>query len=223
MDIEGLGEAMVEQLVEHSLARDVSDIYKLTAKGLSVIPRTGAKSIENLLTGIEQSKSRPLWRLIFGLGILHVGATGARKLAEHFHTIEPMMDAAVDELERVPDVGEIMGQSIFAFFRDEHNRALLERLKAAGLNMGEKDPRHVAAAGAPLAGSTWVITGTLSQEREAIAEAIRKNGGKVTSSISKKTSYLLAGEDTGSKLQKARELGVKVVSEAEFRGMIGGK
>jgi len=223
MDIEGLGEAMVEQLVEHSLARDVSDIYKLTAAGLSVIPRTGAKSIENLLTGIEESKSRPLWRLIFGLGILHVGATGARKLAEHFHTIGPMIDAGVDELERVPDVGEIMGQSIFAFFRDDHNRALIERLKEAGLNMGENDPQKVAAAGAPLAGTTWVITGTLTQDREVIAEAIREHGGKVTSSISKKTTYLLAGEDTGSKLEKARELGVKIVNEAEFRGMIAGK
>ena len=214
---------MVEQLVEHSLARDVSDIYKLTAAGLSVIPRTGAKSIENLLTGIEESKSRPLWRLIFGLGILHVGATGARKLAEHFHTIGPMIDAGVDELERVPDVGEIMGQSIFAFFRDDHNRALIERLKEAGLNMGENDPQKVAAAGAPLAGTTWVITGTLTQDREVIAEAIREHGGKVTSSISKKTTYLLAGEDTGSKLEKARELGVKIVNEAEFRGMIAGK
>jgi DNA ligase (NAD+) len=223
MDIEGLGEAMVEQLVEHGLAQDVGDIYKLTAEGLAVIPRTGTKSIENLLGGIEGSKTRPLWRLIFGLGILHVGATGARNLGQHFHTIEPMMSAAVDELERIPDVGEIMGQSIFAFFRDEHNRALLERLKAAGLNMGEKDPRHVPAANAPLAGTTWVITGTLSEEREAMAEIIRKNGGKVSSSISKKTSCLLAGEDAGSKLAKAQSLGVKIVSEREFREMIGVK
>ena len=221
MDIEGLGEAMVEQLVEHSLARDVSDIYKLTAQGLAVIPRTGTKSIENLLAGIDESRSRPLWRLIFGLGILHVGATGARNLAQHFHTIEPMMNAGLDELQRIPDVGEIMGQSIFTFFRDEHNRALLERLKAAGMNMGEKDPRHVPAANAPLAGTTWVITGTLSEEREAIAEVIRKHGGKVSSSISKKTTYLLAGEEAGSKLAKAQSLGVKIVSEPEFRELIG--
>jgi DNA ligase (NAD+) len=213
---------MVEQLVEHNLAKDVSDIYKLTAESLAVIPRTGAKSIENLLAGIEESRNRPLWRLIFGLGILHVGATGARNLAQHFHTVEPMMNAGEDELQRVPDVGEIMGGSIFAFFRDEHNRALLERLKEAGLNMGERDPRHVPAADAPLAGTTWVITGTLSQEREAIAETIRKFGGKVSSSISKKTTYLLAGEEAGSKLDKAQSLGVKVVSEEEFRGMIGG-
>jgi DNA ligase (NAD+) len=223
MDIEGLGEAMVEQLVEHHLALDVTDLYKLTPERLAVIPRTGAKSIENLLTGIGESKSRPLWRLIFGLGILHVGATGARNLAQHFHTIDPMINATADELQRVQDVGEIMGQSIFAFFRDEHNRALLERLRAVGVNMGEKDPKHVPAAGAPLAGTTWVITGTLSEERETIAEAIRKNGGKVSTSISKKTTYLLAGEEAGSKLAKAQSLGVKIITEPEFREMILGK
>jgi DNA ligase (NAD+) len=221
MDIEGLGEAMVEQLVQHDLARDVSDIYKLTAESLKVIPRTGEKSIENLLAGIGESKSRPLWRLIFGLGILHVGATGARNLAAHFHTIEPMLDASLYELQRVPDIGEIMAQSIFAFSHDGHNRALIERLKAAGLNMGENDPVETAPANAPLAGTTWVITGTLSQERETIAEIIRAHGGKVSSSISKKTTYLLAGEEAGSKLAKAESLGVKIVSEPEFREIIG--
>jgi DNA ligase (NAD+) len=125
MDIEGLGEAMVEQLVAHDLTRDVSAIYNLTADSLKVIPRTGEKSIENLLAGIRESKTRPLWRLIFGLGILHVGATGARNLAHHFHTIDPMIAAGPDELQRIPDVGEIMGHSIFAFFRDAHNRALI--------------------------------------------------------------------------------------------------
>ena len=220
MDIEGLGEVMVEQLVQHELVRDVSDIYNLTAERLAVIPRTGTKSIENLLSGIEQSKTRSLWRLIFGLGILHVGVTGARNLAQHFHTIDRMMNASEDELQRVPDVGEIMGRSIFAFFRDEHNRALIERLNGAGLNMGEKDPRHEPPSGAPLAGTTWVITGTLSEEREAISETIRKYGGKVSTSISKKTSYLLAGEEAGSKLTKAQSLGVKIVTESEFREMI---
>jgi DNA ligase (NAD+) len=220
MDIEGLGEVMVEQLVSLDLARDVSDIYNLTAERLAVIPRTGAKSIENLLEGIAQSKSRLLWRLIFGLGILHVGVTGARNLAAHFHTIDPLMSAGPEELERIPEVGEIMGQSIAAFFRDDHNRALIERLRSAGLNMGEQDPAPVAAAGAPLAGTTWVITGTLSQEREVIAELIRASGGKVSSSISKKTTYLLAGEEAGSKLTKAQSLGVKILTEPEFRALI---
>ena len=220
MDIEGLGEVMVEQLVSLDLARDVSDIYKLTAERLAIIPRTGAKSIENLLDGIAQSKSRPLWRLIFGLGILHVGVTGARNLAGHFRTIDPLMNAGPDELERIPEVGEIMGQSIAAFFRDDHNRALIQRLRDAGLNMGEHDPAPAPAAGAPLGGTTWVITGTLSQEREIIAEQIRAHGGKVSSSISKKTTYLLAGEEAGSKLAKAESLGVKILSEPEFRALI---
>jgi DNA ligase (NAD+) len=221
MDIEGLGEAMVDQLVEHKLVRDVSEIYNLDELSFAVIPRTGAKSIANLLERIRESKTRPLWRLIFGLGILHVGATGARKLAEHFHTIDPMMAASVDELQRIEDVGEVVADSIHAFFQDEHNRALVERLRGHGLNMGEKDQPVVRDANAPLAGTTWVITGTLSQEREAIAEIIRANGGKVSSSISKKTTYLLAGEEAGSKLAKAQGLGVKVLTEEEFRGMIG--
>jgi len=220
MDIEGLGEALVEQLVAHNLATDVSDIYKLTPESLKVIPRTGEKSIENLLAGIGESKTRPLWRLIFGLGILHVGATGARNLAHHFHTIDPMIAAGLDELQRIPDVGEIMGQSIFDFFRDDHNRALIDRLKAAGLNMGGQDPVEVSPANAPLANTTWVITGTLSEERETIAELIRKNGGKVSSSISKKTTCLLAGEDAGSKLAKAQSLGVKIITEPELRLML---
>jgi DNA ligase (NAD+) len=132
-----------------------------------------------------------------------------------------MLDASLDELQRVPDIGEIMAQSISAFSHDGHNRALIGRLKAAGLNMGEHDPVETAPANAPLAGTTWVITGTLSREREAIAEIIRGHGGKVSSSISKKTTYLLAGEEAGSKLAKAESLGVKIVSEAEFREMIG--
>ncbi len=148
MDIEGLGEAMVEQLVEHSLARDVSDIYKLDRRTASQSsPAPARRASRTCSRASRRARTRPLWRLIFGLGILHVGATGARNLAQHFHTIEPMMNAGEDELQRVPDVGEIMGRSIFAFFRDEHNRALIERLKAAGLNMGERDPREVPAAG----------------------------------------------------------------------------
>jgi DNA ligase (NAD+) len=220
MDIEGLGEAMVEQLVQHDLARDVSDIFKLTTERLQVIPRTGEKSIENLLAGIRDSKSRPLWRLLFGLGILHVGATGARNLARHFHTIDAIIAAGEDALQKVEDVGEVMGKSIEDFFHDEHNRALIERLREAGLNMGEQDPIETAPADAPFANTTWVITGTLSEEREKIAELIRQNGGKVSASISKKTTYLLAGEEAGSKLEKAQTLGVKILAEPEFRQMI---
>ncbi|MEA3188863.1 MAG: ligase [Chthoniobacter sp.] len=222
MDIEGLGEAMVEQLVERGLVRDVSEIYKLDAEQVGTIPRTGEKSIANLLAAISESKSRPLWRLLFGLGILHVGVTASRALAEHFHTLDPLMKASAEELQRIPDVGEIMGVSIHDFFGDEHNRSLIERLRASGLNFGEKDEHTPKTGDEKFAGSTWVITGTLSQGREEIAELIRARGGKVVASVSKKTSFVLAGDEAGSKLEKASKLGVRVLSEAEFREMLDG-
>ena len=139
MDIEGLGEAMAEQLVTLGLVHDVSEIYALDQAKLASIPRTGEKSITNLLAAIEKSKAQPLWRLLFGLGILHVGVTASRALAENFHTLDPLLNASVEELQRIPDVGDIMGVSIHDFFHDEKNRALLERLRARGLNFGEND------------------------------------------------------------------------------------
>lgn len=220
MDIEGFGEAMVEAVVSHDFVHDFSDIYRLDAERLGTIPRTGERSIANLLAAIEASKSRPLWRLLFGLGILHVGATASRKLADHFHTIDRIMAASLEELQRTPDIGEVMGESIFRYFRDEANHALIERLRAAGLNLGERDERVPVKAEAAFAKTTWVITGTLSQPREEIAELIRSRGGKVGSSVSRKTTYVLAGEEAGSKLDKARELGVKVLSEEEFRALL---
>lgn len=220
MDIEGLGEAMVEQVITHGFVKDVGDIYQLNAEQLSQIERTGEKSISNLLNAIESSKECPLWRLIFGLGILHVGATAARKLADQFHTLDAIMDASLEELQRTYDVGEVMGESIFKYFRDEHNRALIERLRSNGLNFGEKDEHAPVEQNSKIAGSTWVLTGTLSQPREEIAELIIARGGKVSGSVSKKTNYVLAGEETGSKLEKAQKLGVKVLSEGEFRTML---
>ncbi len=220
MDIEGLGEAMVEELVTRRFVRDVSEIYMLDAAQLGTIPRTGEKSIANLLAGIEASRSRPLWRLFFGLGILHVGVTAARSLAEHFQTLDLLMNASIEELQRIPDVGEIMGLSIHGYFRDEQNRALIKRLRAGGLNFGERDERRPKTANEAFAGTTWVITGTLSQPREELVELIRARGGKVAGSVSKKTSCVLAGEEAGSKLEKATQLGIPVVDEAAFRAML---
>ena len=234
MDIEGLGEAMVEQLVERQLTHTLADIYRLNVAKLATIPRTGQKSIANLLAGIQESKSRPLWRLIFGLGILHVGATSARALAEvfieKFHTsaaplptpLDELMAATADELQRIADVGPVVGPSIAQHFARPENRADIESLRQAGLNFGERDERTERAAleGGKFAGSTWVITGTLSEPREQLAEQIRALGGKVTDSVSKKTSYLLAGEEAGSKLEKAQKLGVRVLAEPEFREML---
>jgi DNA ligase (NAD+) len=219
MDIEGLGEAMVGQLVEHKLAGDIGDIYTLNAAALAGLERMGEKSSANLLEAIERSKARPLWRLIFGLGILHVGVSASRALANHFPDLDAMMESSVEELQRIPDVGEVVGQSIHDFFREPGNVKLIEKLRRAGLQWkGEEKPAASSASG--IKGMTWVITGTLSQPREEIAELILAHGGKVSGSVSKKTSYVLAGEEAGSKLEKAKQLGVRVVNEAEFRKML---
>jgi DNA ligase (NAD+) len=217
MDIEGLGEVMVTQLVNKELLRDVADIYLLDAEKLTRIERTGEKSIRNLLDAIERSKTRSLWRLIHGLGILHVGETSSRELADHFQTVDALMNASADELQRLPDVGEVVGASIHQFFEEPHNRELIARLKKAGVKP-TVEPRKKSDSA--IAGTTWVITGTLSQPRDEIAELIIERGGKVSGSVSKKTSYLLAGEETGSKLDKAKKLGVKIIGEREFRRLM---
>jgi DNA ligase (NAD+) len=219
MDIEGLGEVMVGQLVAAGAVRNVADIYQLDREKLSQLERTGEKSIGNLLAGIERSKTRPLWRLIFGLGILHVGETSSRELANHFQSIKGLMRATPEELQRIPDVGEVVGASIHQFFQEPHNRELIQRLERGGVRP-TIEPRPVASD-SPFAGSTWVITGTLSQPRDEIAEVIIRRGGKVSGSVSKKTSYLLAGADAGSKLVKAKQLGVKIIGENEFRRLLG--
>jgi DNA ligase (NAD+) len=223
MDIEGLGEAMVEQLVSNNLVRTVPDIYALTAEQLLTLERMGEKSAMNLLDGIAASKERPWHRLIHGLGILHVGATGARALAARFGTLDALAAASLDEIKRVPDIGEVVGQSVYSFLASEGARHTLARLREARLNFGERDPAPSPAASGnqPIAGTRWVITGTLSQPREEIAELILERGGKVSGSLSNKTNYLLAGSEPGSKLDKAKSLGVKILTESEFRAIAG--
>ncbi|MBB5033614.1 NAD-dependent DNA ligase LigA [Prosthecobacter vanneervenii] len=223
MDISGLGEAVIAQLVDFKkadgsrLVADVADIYDMDELSLARLDRVGTKSIDNYLKAISSSKQQDPWRLVFGLGILHVGAGGARKLIEHFGGIDAIAKASVEELMQCPDIGEIVAVSIHAWFREANNITLLDRLRAGGLNFTQK---AVEAASDKLNGTTWVITGTLSQDRETIADTIRANGGKVSGSVSGKTTYLLAGEDAGSKLDKATKLGVKIVNEAEFRAML---
>jgi DNA ligase (NAD+) len=219
LDIEGLGTMMVEQLVEKGLVKRVDHIYELDEEKLKQLDRMGEKSISNLLEGIKASKNQPLWRLIFGLGILHVGATAARELADHFGTMEALQGTSLEELVRAPNTGEVVGRSIRDWFANSDNAELIKALKKHGLNFGEADPKR--AEGSALHGNVWVITGTLSQPREVFEELIRDNGGRVASSISKKTGYLLAGEEAGSKLEKARTLGVTIVDEGKFREMIG--
>ncbi len=220
MDIEGLGEMMVGQLVTRGLLRDVSDVYQLDEAKFATLERVGEKSIRNLLDGIEASKKRPLWRLIFALGILHVGVTSSRALAKHFREMDSLIASSPEELQQIPDVGEVVGQSIHGFFQEETNKALIARLAAAGVRMIDDSPiPGEGEEGSPFAG-TWVITGTLSQPRDEIAELIISRGGKVSGSISKKTAYLLAGEEAGSKIEKAKKFGVKILSEAAFREML---
>ncbi len=220
MDIEGLGEALVAQLVEHQLLADISDIYALDVAKLAELERMGEKSVAKLLEAIERSKTRPLWRLLFGLGILHVGVGASRALSAHFPDMDALIQSSAEELQRIFDVGEVVGRSIHSFCNEPHNRALIERLRAAGLQLTSDDYGRKAAVTSGIAGSTWVITGTLSQPREEIAEMVIARGGKVSGSVSKKTSFVLAGENAGSKLEKAKQLGVKVITEAEFREMI---
>ena len=218
MDIEGFGEAVVNQLVQQKLLADVGDIYSLKAETLLELERMGEKSVANLMDAIERSKARPLWRLLFGLGILHVGVSASRALADHFPDLAAIASSSVEELQQIPDVGEVVGQSIHEFFREPHNQAVIEKLRKAGLRF-EAEPKPEGAAPG-FKNKTWVITGTLSQPREEIGELIRARGGKVSGSVSKKTSYLLAGEEAGSKLEKAKKLGVRVLTEDEFRKML---
>jgi DNA ligase (NAD+) len=222
MDISGLGESVVAQLVDTPLngvptVSDAADLYDLNELKLARLERMGTKSIDNLLKGIQASKQQDAWRLVFGLGILHVGAGGARKLLEHFGSIDAIAKASIEELTQCPDIGAIVAPSVHGWFNNEDNKALLERLRTAGLTFAQ---RTVEAASDKLNGSTWVITGTLTQDRETIADTIRANGGKVSGSVSGKTTYLLAGADAGSKLDKATKLGVKILSEEDFRGML---
>jgi DNA ligase (NAD+) len=219
MDIEGLGESMVAQLVASGLVQDIPGIYHLTSPALLTLERVGEKSAANLIAAIEGSKQRTLWRLLFGLGILHVGAVAARKLAAHFGSLDRLAAATEAELQSVDDVGEIMARSIRQWFENPKVVELIARLREAGLNTTETDSATSSDEG-PLKGTTWVITGTLSISREEAATLIRQAGGIVTSSVSKKTNCLLAGESAGSKLDKAKALGVRIVDEATLQAML---
>jgi DNA ligase (NAD+) len=221
MDIAGLGEAVVSQLCDEGLLHDVSDLYELRAEQLLPLERMGEKSVENLLAAIAASKEQPLWRLLAALGIPHVGVTVARTLASSYGTIDRLAAASVEELCGVEEIGEIMANAIHGWFRDHDVITLLGKLRAYGLNFGERDAKSAApAADGPLKGTIWVLTGTLSIPREEAAEMIRAKGGKVSGSVSAKTTYLLAGEEAGSKLDKAQKLGVKILNEEAFRNLI---
>ncbi len=215
MDIEGLGPAVASQLVENGLVRSLADLYGLTVEQLQGLERMGPKSAENLIRAIEASKKRPLARLLFGLGIRHVGEGVARDLAEHFGSLDRLKTATVEELTAVRGLGEKIARSVVAYFADPQVQEMLERLRRAGVNL--EQPRLAAEGQGSLAGKRFVLTGTLSSmSRREAEEAIRARGGLVASSVSRQTDYVVAGADPGSKLDRARELGVSVLDEAAF-------
>ncbi|MFY8102863.1 MAG: NAD-dependent DNA ligase LigA, partial [Ramlibacter sp.] len=221
MDIEGLGEKLVDQVVDAGIIRTLPDLYRLGLSHLVSLDRMGEKSAQNLLAGLAQSKSTTLPRFLFALGIRHVGEATARDLARHFGTLDAVMGASVDQLLQVPDVGPVVAESVHTFFMQAHNREVVEQLRACGVHWPEGAPSP--AASLPLAGKTVVLTGTLPtlsrDEAKALLEAA---GAKVAGSVSKKTHYVIAGAEAGSKLDKAQALGVPVLDEAGLRALLEG-
>jgi DNA ligase (NAD+) len=217
MNIDGMGDALVNQLTDRGLVKNVAEIYKLTKADLLSLERMGDKSAQNILDEIENSKKLPLERVIYGLGIRMVGERTAQFLAEHFGSMQALEKAGVEELQDVNEVGPRIAKSIVEFFGIVANRKLVERLREAGLTLtGKKKER-----GTKLAGKTFVLTGTLAHfTRDEAKKMIEDAGGKVTGSVSKKTDYVVAGSDAGSKLDKAKELGVKVIDEKEMKGIL---
>jgi DNA ligase (NAD+) len=219
MDIDGLGEKVVDQFVELGWLRNYADIYDLERRRdeMAALERWGSKSVDKLMSGIAASLERPYSRLIFALGIRHVGAAVARVLASEFNTIDGLMHASVEELTTVNEVGPQIAESIAHFFADAGNRELIERLRRAGVTLEGPAKRETLVVDSPLAGRSFVLTGTLEgYTREQATLLIEERGGKVSSSVSKKTDYVLAGDSPGSKIDKARTLGVTILDEAAF-------
>jgi len=221
MDIEGGGEVLVRQLVGAGLVQDVADLYSLSLEPVANLERMGEKSARNFLDGIEQSKKRDMWRVLFGLGILHVGTGVAKALGRYFASLDDVFAAGLNQLLECEDIGEVIAQSIMQWHGDPRNRKLLERLRKADVNFHSELYQPRARAG-PLAGKTFVLTGTLPNlKREEATAKIEAAGGKVSGSVSKKTDYVVAGEEAGSKLEKAQKLGVKLINEAELLRLCG--
>ena len=220
MDIEHLGPALIEQLVESGLVKNFADLYKLQKSDLMTLERMGEKSADNVIAAIEKSKARPLWRLVAALGIRHIGGQSADILAEHFGSLDALMAADVEALQAVEQIGPKIAESVYEYFRNPANRAVIEGLLTAGVR--PEQPKKVRRAG-KLAGKTIVVTGTLEKfTRPQIEQAIKQAGGKTSSSVSKKTDFVLAGKEPGSKLDRARQLGVKVIDEKQFQEIIKG-
>jgi len=218
MNIEGMGDALVNQLTDRGLVRNVADIYKLTKSDLLSLERMGDKSAQNVLDEIDNSRKLPLERVIYGLGIRFVGERTAQFLAEHFGSMDALMEATEEELQQVNEVGPRIAQSIAEFFAEAKNRDLVKKLREAGLRFSGKKKER----GTKLAGKTFVLTGTLERySRDQAKKMLEDAGGRVSGSVSKKTDYVIAGSDAGSKLDKAKELGIPVIGEKEMDELLG--
>lgn len=217
MDIDGLGETILTTMVEKGLLKHPEDIYRLTAEDITSLDRMGEKSARNILGAIERSKSNDLYRLIYAFGIRHIGEKASKQVAEHFKTMDAVMNASVEDVLKIEGFGSIMAESLVEFFSRESSRKMVEEFQSLGLNMNSLSQPTDAS----LKGETFVLTGTLpTLKRSEAAEMIEKRGGKVSGSVSKKTSYVVAGEKAGSKLTKAQSLGIPVLTEEEFLNMI---
>jgi DNA ligase (NAD+) len=218
MDIENLGTAVVEQLVSRGLAKNQADLYRLTEAQLLELEKFAEKSAKNLIAALEASKQRELWQLIHGLGIPHVGKQSAKDLEANFDSLDAIAHASEEQLEAVDGIGSIMAQSLHAWFADANNQALIEQLTAHGLNM--ESGRQAQAHGI-LSGKTVVLTGALpSLTRDEATAMIEAAGGRTSSSVSKKTDYVLAGEAAGSKYARAEKLSVAILDEATFKALL---
>jgi DNA ligase (NAD+) len=223
MDIEGLGDKLVDQLVTAGLVTDYGDLYRLHLDAVMRLERMGRKSSENLLEGIEASRDRGLARLLNAVSIRHVGANVARVLADHFKSIDALRGASVEQFAEINEIGPIIAQSVYDFLHGDYGTEIIDDLKSLGVTMEvPADELAPADAAQPLAGKTLVVTGALTRfSRDEIQELIRQHGGHAASSVSKKTDYVVAGEKAGSKLAKAQKLGVPVLTEDEFLEMVG--
>ena len=219
VDIEDLGEKLVDQLVDAGLVKTLADVYKLGFSHLAALDRMAEKSANNVLASLEKSKSTTLPRFLFGLGIRHVGESTAKDLARHFGGMDAIMNASVEQLLQVRDVGPVVAQSLRTFFDQSHNREVVEQLRACGVDWPETDPQ--GRLDLPLSGHTYVITGTLpTLSREQAQALLEEAGAKVAGSVSKKTTAVVAGDAAGSKLDKANALGIPVMDEAGLLALV---
>ena len=221
MDIDGLGIKIIEQLVDKGLIKNIADIYTLTLEEIASLKKNGKKFAQNLIDAIEESKSRDLYRLITALGIRHIGVKSAKSITKKYKSIDEIASASFESLSMIEDVGEITANSIYSFFRQEQTIDLIKRLQEAGVNTKVIENEEEGNYDDRFSGKTFVLTGTLENyTRDQASEIIEKFGGKVSGSVSKKTSYLLAGEEAGSKLTKAKDIGVTIITEQEFDKLI---